>query len=190
MDSNKKGDIALVKIVSCLIEKDSEIFIPFNDKPRADLVVILNSKTHRLQVKYSKSGYCPKSSSNVKYSKDDIDYFALYLSEIDKVVFLPVELGISYVQYKKTYNTPVWWWEDFIEFNTEQTKRKPEYKYIERNNIRPSREKLKKEVWEKPIIAVAEDYGVSDKAVHKWCSFHSIEKPPRGYWLKKRKDKA
>ena len=38
MDSNKKGDIALVKIVSCLIEKDSEIFIP-----QFSLVVCTNS---------------------------------------------------------------------------------------------------------------------------------------------------
>jgi len=35
-----------------------------------------------------------------------------------------------------------------------------------------------------PTTKVAKKYGVSDKAVQKWCEKFKIEKPPRGYWAK------
>lgn len=34
------------------------------------------------------------------------------------------------------------------------------------------------------------DFGVSDKAVEKWCKAYGVEKPPRGYWVKKAYVKA
>ena len=62
-------------------------------------------------------------------------------------------------------------------------------KGIPRQNIRkverPSKEELEKLLWEKPTIKLAEQFGVSDKAIEKWAKFYGIEKPPRGYWAKK-----
>ena len=49
---------------------------------------------------------------------------------------------------------------------------------------RPSKEDLQKLVWEKPTTHIAIDFGVSDKAVEKWCKAYDIEKPTRGYWAK------
>ncbi|MEP0857134.1 HNH endonuclease signature motif containing protein [Coleofasciculus sp. FACHB-SPT36] len=49
---------------------------------------------------------------------------------------------------------------------------------------RPSKEDLQKLVWEKPTIHIAKDFGVSDKAIEKWCKAYGIQKPPRGYWAK------
>lgn len=49
---------------------------------------------------------------------------------------------------------------------------------------RPSKEDLQKLVWEKPTTHIARDFGVSDKAVEKWCKAYDIEKPSRGYWAK------
>lgn len=46
----------------------------------------------------------------------------------------------------------------------------------------PTKEELEKLVWEIPSTKVAEMYGVSGKAIEKWCKRHKIEKPPRGYW--------
>jgi hypothetical protein len=40
-------------------------------------------------------------------------------------------------------------------------------------------------VWEKPTTQIAKDFGVSDKAIEKWCKTYGIEKPARGYWVKK-----
>jgi len=49
---------------------------------------------------------------------------------------------------------------------------------------RPSKEELKQLVWSKPTCKVAKDFGVSDKAIEKWCKHYCIDKPPRGYWSK------
>ncbi|MCP5536110.1 MAG: hypothetical protein H7A51_07710 [Akkermansiaceae bacterium] len=48
----------------------------------------------------------------------------------------------------------------------------------------PSKAKLKKLVWEKPMIHVAADLGVSNTAIKKRCVKLGIELPPRGHWLK------
>lgn len=46
------------------------------------------------------------------------------------------------------------------------------------------REILYEEVWEKPVIAVAKKYGVSDVTIHKICKSLDIPTPPHGYWAK------
>lgn len=40
-----------------------------------------------------------------------------------------------------------------------------------------NREKLYNEVWEKPVIEVALDYGVSDVAIHKICNYLNVPVP-------------
>ena len=52
---------------------------------------------------------------------------------------------------------------------------------------RPSKEELQKLIWEIPTIHVAKKFGVSDKAIEKWCKAYEIGKPPRGYWAKHNK---
>jgi ribosomal protein S14 len=49
----------------------------------------------------------------------------------------------------------------------------------------PNQEELTQLVWEMPVRDVAQRFGVSDVAVHKRCKKYGIEKPPRGYWLRK-----
>ncbi len=49
-----------------------------------------------------------------------------------------------------------------------------------------NREKLYEEVWAKPVVKVAEQYGVSDVAIHKVCKALNIPTPPLGYWAKVR----
>lgn len=39
-------------------------------------------------------------------------------------------------------------------------------------------------VWEMPTVHIASAYGVSDKAIEKFCKKHQIKKPGRGYWAK------
>ena len=48
----------------------------------------------------------------------------------------------------------------------------------------PAKGKLKKLVWQQPLIHVAKEIGVSDVAVKKRCEKLGIELPPRGHWLK------
>lgn len=53
-----------------------------------------------------------------------------------------------------------------------------------RKVARPSKNELEKLIWEKPTIQLALDFGVSDKAIEKWCKSYGIKKPERGYWAK------
>lgn len=53
-----------------------------------------------------------------------------------------------------------------------------------RKVVRPSKDELEKLTWSKPTSQIAKDFGVSDKAIEKWCKAYEIEKPPRGYWAK------
>lgn len=51
---------------------------------------------------------------------------------------------------------------------------------------KPPKDVLEKLIWEKPTVAIAQDFLVTDKAVDKWCKSYGISKPPRGYWQKLR----
>lgn len=53
-----------------------------------------------------------------------------------------------------------------------------------RRVTRPSKEELKNMIWTQPTTHIAKDFGVSDKAVEKWCKAYGIKKPSRGYWAK------
>lgn len=49
---------------------------------------------------------------------------------------------------------------------------------------RPDREVLAELVWLIPTSLLAVKFGVSDKAIAKWCNRYGVPKPPRGYWGK------
>ncbi len=63
------------------------------------------------------------------------------------------------------------------------------FNLVSRRVVRPSKEELEKMIWTQPTIHVARHFGVSDKAVEKWCKTYGVEKPPRGYWAKKQSSK-
>jgi hypothetical protein len=48
----------------------------------------------------------------------------------------------------------------------------------------PTPEKVHELIWKFPTTKIAEDLGVSDKAIDKFCKNNNITKPPRGYWAK------
>ena len=51
----------------------------------------------------------------------------------------------------------------------------------------PSKEELQQLIFKIPTTHIAKQYGVSGKAVEKWCKKYGIQKPPRGYWMKHKK---
>lgn len=53
----------------------------------------------------------------------------------------------------------------------------------------PKKEELEELIWEQPTVHIAKKYGVTDKAVEKWCKKYNIAKPPRGYWAKQKSNK-
>lgn len=50
----------------------------------------------------------------------------------------------------------------------------------------PDKAELSRLVWEKPTTQVARIFGVSDTAVSKRCKLLGIQKPPRGYWSRRK----
>ena len=54
----------------------------------------------------------------------------------------------------------------------------------------PAKAQLKKMVWERPMIHVAKDLGVSGVALKKHCVKLDLELPPRGYWLRRRPNRS
>lgn len=49
----------------------------------------------------------------------------------------------------------------------------------------PTQEYLQRLLLEKPLTKIAEQFGVSDSAVIKWCKHYNLQRPGRGYWSKK-----
>ena len=53
------------------------------------------------------------------------------------------------------------------------------------DHLRLTREELHNIVWAKPMIEVAKDFQISDRAMAKICARKQVPVPPRGYWAKK-----
>jgi hypothetical protein len=54
----------------------------------------------------------------------------------------------------------------------------------EPDDVGKRRLELTKLVWSKPTVSVAEQLGVSDKAIEKRCKRLGVSKPPVGFWAK------
>lgn len=49
----------------------------------------------------------------------------------------------------------------------------------------PSNEKLAEIVFQKPLMHLSKDLGISDRAIKKHCVKNNIQIPERGYWIRK-----
>jgi integrase len=68
--------------------------------------------------------------------------------------------------------------------------KKPEITLPERKKVAwPDKAALKKLVWQKPLIHIAADIGVSDVALKKHCVNLGIELPKQGHWIKDVRDR-
>ena len=102
MNVNEKGQIGLIKVISDLTTKGYECFVPMHDYSAVDLIVLRNYIPIRLQVKYRAAVKniidVPFSSvvngKKVPINKDAIDGWAIYSSDLDKVLYLPI-VGIT-----------------------------------------------------------------------------------------------
>ncbi|MFB8789366.1 MAG: group I intron-associated PD-(D/E)XK endonuclease [Potamolinea sp.] len=207
--TKSKADIAATKAIADLTIKGYLIFtavvcehLPF------DFIAYKDGKCYRIQAKYASKNLVnnisywadSKGCHQKKYKLDDFDFYAVYLPDIDRLVYPSIKFGGCYIATKLPNSpTPFYWWEDFIdltevapkrnykEFGVDLTTRKvnPDSRIHTRKVERPFKEELEKLVWEKPTAQIAKEFGVSDKAVEKWCKGYGIAKPPRGYWMKK-----
>ncbi|NJR18515.1 MAG: hypothetical protein HC785_24240 [Calothrix sp. CSU_2_0] len=207
--TKNKGDIATTKAIADLTQKGYLVLTPLVcEHSPFDFVAYKDGKFYKIQAKYSSDNrivnrtiWVDKKGIHKKYyKKEDFDFYAVYLPDIDKVVYPSVNFtGYSIATKLPNSPTPFYWWEDFTDFTDNAPKRSykefgvdlttrkvnSEARIKTRKVERPLKEELEKMVWEKPTLQIGKDFGVSDKAVEKWCKAYGIEKPPRGYWMKK-----
>ena len=101
MNSKRIGNIGEAKVLAKFVEMGIPIYIPFGDDEKADLVAEFNGKLNKIQVKTSiksKNGcsiFDLTSSTAHRtnggrrtYSNSEIDYFALYSLDRDKIYLM------------------------------------------------------------------------------------------------------
>ena len=104
--SKRIGNLGEIKVISKFIEYDIPVYIPFGDCEKADLIAEFNGKLNKIQVKTSIEAKNGKMKFNLSsctfhrkngvrhiYNKNEIDYFACYNIERDKVFLLPIEFA-------------------------------------------------------------------------------------------------
>ena len=105
MDTNTKGKLTELKVLTQIVEQGYSVSIPFGDKDRYDQIWDINGRLLKVQVKTArwkdenqkaiifscKSVYARSNKQSVqhKYTKNEIDAFATYWE--GKVYLVPVE---------------------------------------------------------------------------------------------------
>ena len=100
MNSNQKGKITELEILTYITKLGYSVSIPFGDKDRYDQIWDINGKLIKVQIKTSHFKnenqtaiiFKCKSTSNgieYRYSKEEIDYFATFWD--NHVYLIPVE---------------------------------------------------------------------------------------------------
>jgi hypothetical protein len=205
-----KGDIAAAMALADLTLKGYICFTPtVSEHLPFDLIAYKDGKCLRIQAKYNsnrkicnKTSWADKNGSHSKrYGKDDFDYYALYIPDLNRVLYPNISFGGNSIAVEKPKNTAyVYWWEDFLDF-TDKAERK-NYKIFgyelnlkndparkaprinHRKVERPSKEELNELIWSKPMTELSDQFGVSDRAIARWIKYYGLEKPPIGHWIK------
>lgn len=103
MNSKRIGNIGEAKVLAKFVEMGIPIYIPFGDDEKADLIAEFDGKLNKIQVKTSiksKNG-CSifdltlstahrTNGERRKYLNSEIDYFALYSLDRDKIYLMKV----------------------------------------------------------------------------------------------------
>lgn len=131
--TKEKGDLATIKAMSDLTSKGYVILSPVvSEHLPFDFIAYKDNKSYRIQSKYSGNGFIRnKTSWNDKrgnhkkpYGANDFDYYAIYLPQIDKLIYPSIKFGGTTISDRmRNSSTEFYWWEDFMEFTDIATKR-------------------------------------------------------------------
>ena len=103
MDTKGVGNIGEAKVLCKFVELGIPVYLPFGDNERSDLIAEFNGKLNKIQVKTSVKAENGKMLFDLtsstqhrsgrvkhKYTNEEIDYFACYNIERDKIFLVPV----------------------------------------------------------------------------------------------------
>jgi hypothetical protein len=102
MDRKTKGRLAEAKVISYLIEEGYEVYLPFSNNSKYDVLVVKDGIVKRVSTKFTsvkkKSGSWVVEMRQIhrgngvvnidKFDKTKCDLIAVYLGPIDKVVLI------------------------------------------------------------------------------------------------------
>lgn len=118
MNTKQLGNIGEAKALCKFVSLHVPVYQAFGDNERSDLIADFNGKLQRIQVKTSEkceegkmtfslvsSTMHRKNGVKHKYTKEEVDYFALYNIESDILLLVPIELvlGRTMVTFKLEY---------------------------------------------------------------------------------------
>lgn len=120
MTTKQIGNIGEARVLSEFVRLGIPVYLPFGDNEKADLIAEFNGKLNKIQVKSSqkiiedKVRFSLVSSTmhrqnGVKhiYTENEIDYFALYNLERDKVYLISInEEGLPKSEVTIRFNPP------------------------------------------------------------------------------------
>jgi hypothetical protein len=99
-ESNKKGDIGIAAVIAEASKKGYYVGIVLQQDCPYDLLIDRGKgKVERVQVKYKaikngtvdvqvKNNTC--KNNNIEYSSENIDYFAIYVPDLDQIAYVPI----------------------------------------------------------------------------------------------------
>lgn len=110
MDTKMKGDIAEIDVQSKALKLGWEVLVPIGDRLPYDLVVVVNNKFVKLQVKSAwlseKEGVYlidvrrTKTNRRVmkrkKYTEDDFDFAIIYIQDLNVFYVMPIKIFNSF----------------------------------------------------------------------------------------------
>jgi hypothetical protein len=119
----EKEQLVLTKAIADLTAKGYNVFTSVTPDAKFDFIAYNHNdeEYYRIKIQYSTEGYIKSSN--------DFDYHALYLSEIDKLVYPSTDFNNVYIVYDKNrcgnddFDHDVYWYEDFLDLtNIEDVK--------------------------------------------------------------------
>lgn len=120
MTTKQIGNIGEAKVLSEFVRLGIPVYLPFGDNEKADLIAEFNGKLNKIQVKSSqkiiedKVRFSLVSSTTHRqngvkhiYTENEIDYFAFYNLERDKVYLISInEEGLPKNEVTIRFNPP------------------------------------------------------------------------------------
>lgn len=108
MTTKQLGNIGEAKALSKFVELQVPVYQAFGDNEKSDLIADFNGKLQRIQVKTSEkcedgkitfslvsSTMHRKNGVRHKYTKEEVDYFALYNLATNILLLIPIELVLG-----------------------------------------------------------------------------------------------
>lgn len=135
MHSKQKGNLGFSAVIKELHKLNYNVFTELGDYSKIDMIVEKDGKLAKIQAKYLKqhNGFATlnlqKSGPNgyrYIYTENDVDIFACYLPELDKVIFIPSILAcknkktftVRFQQSKNEQKNGIHSLEEFLDLNS------------------------------------------------------------------------